>query len=544
MRSGMGEAIAQSGYAIDFGTSNTVVARWNAITQSSETLSLPGLSVQIGANPPLIPSLIYVEQATDPQLLVGQQVRDHGFDLASNPRFFRNFKRGIGTPVQGFMPELDGQQVSFEQAGQWFLTTVIQTLQKTEPTLPALTFTVPVDSFEAYRHWLGQVCQDLQVDQVRMLDEPTAAALGYGLSGGETVLVIDFGGGTLDLSLVRLESVSTSTGKPLGFLLKWGSKNLAQDSAQRPKLARVLAKAGDSLGGADIDHWLVDEFAATQGLPTTALTLRLAERLKIQLSEQTEATEAYFNDETLESYALQLDRDRFTQILNAHGFFERLQACLTQVLRQARRQGLEPSDINAVLLVGGTAQIPAVQDWVREQFDPAKVRSEKPFEAIAQGALQLSQGFEIKDFLYHSYGIRYWDRRNNCHGWHPLIREGQPYPSPEPVELLLGASMDNQSRIELVIGELGAEGTQATEVYFDGDRLVTRTLSPGQTQVQPLNDTDSARTLANLDPPGYPGSDRIKLLFQVDGDRFLRVTVEDLLTARTLLEEQVIVRLS
>lgn len=540
----MGDAIARSGYAIDFGTSNTVVARWNAATQSAETMSLPGLSMQIGANPPLIPSLVYVEQADEQTIVAGQQVRDRGLDLASNPRFFRNFKRGIGTPVQGFLPELDGQTVTFETAGQWFLNQVIQSLQATESSLPSLTFTVPVDSFEAYRHWLGGVCAGLNVDQVRMLDEPTAAALGYGLTGGETVLVIDFGGGTLDMSLVRLEQSKTATGKPIGFLLKWGQKNLAEDSAQRPKLARVLAKAGENLGGADIDHWLVDAFATSQGLPTTALTLRLAERLKIQLSEQTEATEAYFNDETFESYMLEMDRDRFAEVLTVHGFFERLEGCLTQVLRQARRQGLEPSDIDAVLLVGGTAQIPAVQDWVRQQFDPDKVRFEKPFEAIAQGALQLSQGFEIKDFLYHSYGIRYWDRRNSRHGWHPLIKEGQPYPTPEPVELLLGASLENQSRIEVVIGELGAEGNTATEVYFDGDRLVTRTLASEQTQVQPLNDNDSARTLATLDPPGYPGSDRIRLLFQVDGDRFLRVTVEDLLTARTLMDDQVIVRLS
>ncbi len=54
-------------------------------------------------------------------------------------------------------------------------------------------FTVPVDSFEAYRHWLGQVCNSLQVEQVRMLDEPTAAALGYGLADRETLLVLDFG---------------------------------------------------------------------------------------------------------------------------------------------------------------------------------------------------------------------------------------------------------------------------------------------------------------------------------------------------------------
>jgi molecular chaperone DnaK (HSP70) len=66
---------------------------------------------------------------------------------------------------------------------------------------------VPVDSFEAYRHWLGKVCQALPVESVRMLDEPTAAALGYGMVNEEILLVIDFGGGTLDLSLVQLDKV-------------------------------------------------------------------------------------------------------------------------------------------------------------------------------------------------------------------------------------------------------------------------------------------------------------------------------------------------
>jgi molecular chaperone DnaK (HSP70) len=107
-------------YAIDFGTSNTVVARWNPVTQQAETLSLPGVSLRIGQNPDLIPSLLYVEDAQKAQVLVGQQVRDRGLDIQSDPRFFRGFKRGIGTSVQGFLPELDGQQVRFEDAGCWF----------------------------------------------------------------------------------------------------------------------------------------------------------------------------------------------------------------------------------------------------------------------------------------------------------------------------------------------------------------------------------------------------------------------------------------
>ncbi len=529
--------------AIDFGTSNTVITRWNPVTKESETLNLPGLSVQQSLNPPLIPSLLYVEDAAQGQVLVGQQVRDRGLDLKNDPRFFRTFKRGIGTEIQGFLPELDGQIVTFEQVGQWFLNQVITQLEPMQGGLESLVLTVPVDSFEAYRYWLGKVCQGLPVEQVRMLDEPTAAALGYGMADQEILLVIDFGGGTLDLSLVQLDQSTKVASKPIGFLLKFGNKSLAEDSKQKVKTARVLAKAGQNLGGSDLDNWIVDYFATTQGLSVSPLTMRLAEKVKIQLSTQTQASEVYFNDETFESYELELNRETLEGILREHSFFERLDESMTQLLQQARRQGIEVGDINAVLLVGGTVQIPAVQTWVKQYFTQDKIRCDRPFEAIAQGALQITQGVEIKDFLYHSYGIRYWDRRNNRHSWHPIIREGQPYPMTQPVQVVLGASVESQPSIELIMGELGTD-TGATEVYFDGDRMITRRLDSGITTVKPLNDRDGARTIANLTPLGFPGSDRIKILFLVDEQRFLRITVEDLLTNETLLENQLVAQLS
>jgi molecular chaperone DnaK (HSP70) len=526
--------------AIDFGTSNTVVARWNAALNQPEVVNLSQLAWRLHPLPPLVPSLVHVDNAALGQVLIGQPVRDRGLDRAQG-RFFRNFKRGIGTSVQGFLPEIDGQLVSFEQIGQWFLSALIRDLKAQEGDLDSLIFTVPVDSFEAYRSWLGELCQQLDIEQVRMLDEPTAAALGYGLRGGETLLVIDFGGGTLDFSLVQL---AAQTGRqPLGFLLKWGQTNLAEKSGQAVKTAQVLAKAGENLGGSDIDSWLAEYFEQTQGMAVSPLSLRLAEQLKIQLSSQEQATEVFFDDETLESYELQLDRAQFEQILRTQGFFEGLDRCLTGVLQQARRQGLEKEDIAAVLLVGGTAQVPAVQRWVETHFPADKIRRDKPFEAIAQGALQLDQGIELKDFLYHGYGIRYWDKRNNCHSWHPIIAKGQTYPMSQPIELRLGASLENQPSIELILGELGESQSQ-TEIYFEGNRLVTkRSQGDATVTVQPLNDRDGARTMASLMPLGMPGCDRIKLAFTIDQNRFLRLTVEDLLIGETLMTDQAVIQM-
>lgn len=526
--------------AVDFGTSNTVIARWNPATERPETLSLPGLSLSLGTLPPLVPSLVYVEKPTAAGVVVGQAVRDRGLDIAADPRFFANLKRGIGTPLQGFLPDIDGESLSFEQLGEWFLRSLLTQVRAVAGDDDTLVLTVPVDSFEAYRLWLGDVATSLDFKEVRLIDEPTAAALGYGLTGEQTLLVLDFGGGTLDWSMVRL--VAPAQQQPVGFLLKWRGQGREQTSVQKPELARVLAKAGENLGGADIDQWLVEHFAA-QGVPSGAVVQRLAERLKIALSDQTEAAEAYFDDETFDTYDLALTRDQFEKILAQHHFFERLEKGLAQVLQQGQRQGIDQEAIDAVLLVGGTAQIPAVQRWVMQQFGAEKVRCDRPFEAVAQGALQIAQGLAIEDFLYHSYGIRYWDRRNNRHGWHPILNQGQPYPMGAPVEITLGASVEKQPSIELIVGELGAASTQ-TEVYFENGRLVTRQLGGDAPSVQPLNDREGARTIAQLDPAGFPGSDRVRLLFRVDGDRLLRITVEDILTGNTLLDNEAVVRLS
>lgn len=182
-------------------------------------------------------------------------------------------------------------------------------------------FTVPVDSFETYRHWLGQLSQSLQVERVQMIDEPTAAALGYQMLGQELLLVIDFGGGTLDLSLVQLATGTSTASRPLGLILKWGNQQLAERSGQQPKIARVLAKAGQNFGGSDIDYWITDHLCSTLGLTPSPLITRLAERLKIQLSLQTQGSEVYFDPQTFDSYELFLDRSQLEQILQSHGVF-------------------------------------------------------------------------------------------------------------------------------------------------------------------------------------------------------------------------------
>ncbi|GBO53680.1 chaperone protein DnaK [Pseudanabaena sp. lw0831] len=530
-------------YAIDFGTSNTVVARISE-NGEPETVNISDYSSLIADNPPLIPSFVYVQDAAKEQVLIGQEVCDRGLDNKNNrgeQRFFKAFKRAIGSNVSMFVPEVDGREIEFELVGEWFLKRIIDRL----PDVDSLIFTVPVDSFESYRNWLGEVCENLAVNQVRILDEPTAAALGYGLKvGDETILVVDFGGGTLDLSLVKLsfaqlQTESTQPKTPLGFLLKWGDrtvKNKPLTNNQSSQTAKVLAKTGQNLGGIDIDNWIIDYFHSSLGLPKNSLVNRLAERIKIALSNAESSTEVYFNDQTFESYELTLTRSQLNQILEQHKFFVNLDSALDRIRQQATRQNIDLDQIDAILLVGGTSQIPAVKEWALRHFPAEKVKANKPFEAISHGAV--SQGWELKDFLYHSYGVRFWDKRYKKHNWHTIIKSGETYPLLKPVELTLGASVADQPSIELVIGELGETNV---EVYFEDDRLVTRVLDGKQVAAQILN--ENSKAIAKLEPLGQTGSDRIKVFFQVDEKRTLRITVLDLLTKQNLLVDIPVVQL-
>jgi molecular chaperone DnaK (HSP70) len=527
-------------YSLDFGTTNTLLGRWMATATQPETLSLPGLSVP---HLPMIPSLVYVHDAQRGQVSVGHEVIAQGLDNSSDPRFFSNFKRGIGSSVQGFTPILDEEEVTFEQVGRWFLQRVLEKLTQQENIVEDLVLTVPVNSFEPYRFWLTGIAQSLSASKIQLLDESTAAALGYGLRTENLMLVIDFGGGTLDLTLIQ---PAFADDRPVGFLVKWGQKVLGQKD-QRTPIAKVLAKVGLNLGGTDVDRWLADDLAEEQTIRNPQRLQRIAERIKVRLSSEAEAEAIFEGDKDKgdeSKTTLTYSRQRLEQLLTKQGFFEQLSGAVEQINAQARQRGIEELDLTAVLLVGGTALIPSVQRWVHQKFSTPKIYSDRPFEAVVQGALYLGRGFQqVQDFLYNSYGIRYWDHKQARHNWHPLFKSGTPYPTAKPFELVLGASVSSQPSIELVIGEWGSSN-QATEVFFDGTRLVTRKTSSNQQDIRSLNDTEEGRTIARLNPLGYPGKDRIKVQFRVDEQKTLRITVHDLETKKVLLEDTPVVELS
>ena len=177
--------LVMSAIAIDFGSTNTVMARWNIATNQPETLIFENLSRPAPLNF-LVPSLLYVQNAETEIVKIGQRVIDIGKDR-SQTRLFNQIKRRLVADVR-YVPKLDGVKVTPEWVGNQFLRGLLKELRSQQLFPTAIILTVPVQSYEKYLRWLEGCSTEifasnlpsLQSPQIRIIDEPTAAALGYG----------------------------------------------------------------------------------------------------------------------------------------------------------------------------------------------------------------------------------------------------------------------------------------------------------------------------------------------------------------------------
>jgi molecular chaperone DnaK (HSP70) len=528
--------------AVDFGSSNTVIAVWNAILNQPQTLKLPDL-VRAYPQDFLIPSILYVEDAKRDRVSIGQQVISKGYSLRS-PRYFSGIKRRLALQT-GFVPQIDGVDLAPELLGKLFLRELFERLQAQQLDIKEAIFAAPVQSYERYLRWLESCgATDLLKyapgSRLRTIDEPTAAALGYAIAQpGLVILVIDFGGGTLDLSLVRTPSHDDIT--------NWGTYVGAASQEIDPEMGttqvEVIAKTGQTLGGIDIDRWLLEDYLAShqsmQPEPSAVnFLLSLMERLKVTLSTTESATEAWFNTETLEAHEISYNRTQLESILRSRGFYRVLQTAIDDVVHFAVGKGILKMDVKHIALIGGSTQIPSVQNLIAQYFPSATIYSDKPFEAVAHGALSLIRGTAIKDYLFHSYAIRYWQSQTQQWQYQPLFLKGQSYPTTRSTELLLCASHPDQATIELVIGELEKRSPNSVEVIFEGDRLVTIVNQNPQEIFVPLAEHGAPQAIATLEPLGQPGSDRLKVMFSVDAYRQLLISAIDLETQKQILTNQ------
>ena len=508
--------------AIDLGSTTTVVA-WQEEQGTPSLLALPPYSL---SEPCVVPSLLWLSHQGHSHPLIGRQVLEAGLAGRSDPGLCRDFKRWIGAAVaDSEAPAPWGSWMTPEEAGSSLLRAIWKALPHgLEPR--RLVLTAPVDSYSGYRRWLMEVLQDLPVPEIALVDEPTAAAIGCGLAPGSRVLVVDFGGGTLDVSLVVLQG-GEGRSAPVAQLLRFAGRDL-QDSRQRLRTARVLGKAGVPIGGRDLDHWIAA--ALRPGESLTGELLAGAEALKCALSKEEQALSIV---SPLEGppYELRLNRSGFEELLESRGLGTMIRGLLDAMAAAARREGFELSRLDAVLPVGGSSRIPWLRRLLKDQLPSVPLRDERPVESVALGALALTPGVQIRDVLSRGVCLRCWDQRSRAHLWHPLFQAGQHWPTPQAqaLELVLASSGADQSALELVFGEPLPE-ERAEVVFVDGVPLI-RPRQAGMPQVQPWA---VPPIQLPLNPPGSIGVDRLRLHFSINGEGQLELEGDDLLVGQAL----------
>lgn len=521
--------------AIDFGTSNTVVCILDPSTQTPLTLKFADISRgfrSATATHYVIPSLLYVQGKQ--QVILGEQVRSQRLGYVNPERLFQGFKRDLAANFRPPSRLLDDLSYDVESVAELFLTEILAQVRQQVSEISAVVFTVPVGAFELYLDWFRDLAARLDLPNPQIIDESTAAALGYAIRAvGAIVLVVDFGGGTLDLSLVRTSQ--------------------RQHQVVR---AEVLAKADIYVGGIDIDTWIVEDYLRQIQTSRQQIgeigwlnLLEIAERLKIKLSEEPTASESWFDDQNFISHLVTLDRDRLAEILEQNQLLEQLRQALDETLAIAARAGVTKSQIQQVLMVGGSSQLVAVQQLLVSYFGKSKVKLDQPFTAVAFGALSLNQMVAINDYLHHGYAIRLWDPYSRTYSYYPLFTKGTPYPAKRDEPLILQVANDGQTEIRLDIGEIG-EVCEA-EVTYNRQGQMTSTQLQRHTKFRSLIVADQVKginqaqaCIATLEPPGQAGKDRIEINFAVTSDRVLIATVTDLLSRKILIDRAAIAKLS
>lgn len=494
--------------AIDLGSSTTVVA-WQEGGEPARLLPLPPYST---GDPPVVPSLLWRAGSGEGRPLIGRQVLEAGLAADQGAGLCRDFKRRIGAgepPIAGGLTP--------EQAGGILLQRIWAALPE-GITPHRLVLTAPIESYRGYRRWLQEECRALPVAELALVDEPTAAAIGAGLAPGSRVLVVDLGGGTLDLSLVALEG-GEGRPAPIAQLLRFAGRDLER-SGQGLRCARVIGKAGLPLGGRDLDRWIANSLCPDA--PAEGALLEAAERLKCRLSEEEEALELC-SLPGQPPRELRLRRSELERLLQERGLLARLEELLAAVLAGARREGLDPTTFDAVLPVGGGSRLPLLRAWLAERFPGVPLRGERPVEAVALGALALTPGVRLQDVLTRGVSLRIWDQRSQAHRWHPLFVAGQGWPTERPLDIVLACSEEGQHQLEIVLGEPQPESR--AEVVFEGGLPVLRSRPAGEAAVRPWSTPPLVLPLAS---PGRRGEDRLRLRFAIDREGALVLEGEDL----------------
>ena len=355
---------------IDLGTTNSCVA----VIEGGEPVVIPNAE---GAR--TTPSVVAFKK--DGERIVGRVAKQQA---VSNPdRTIASIKREMGTAHK---VTVDGKDYTPQEISAMILSKLKQDAEAyLGDKVVEAVITVPAYFTDAQRQATKDAGKIAGMEVKRIINEPTAAALAYGVDKEESqkVMVYDLGGGTFDVSILDIDD----------------------------GVIEVLATAGNNrLGGDDFDKcvmdWMAAEFKKTEGIDLTGDKVAMqrlkeaAEKAKIELSgvTSTSINLPYITADATgpKHLDLTLSRAKFDQ-LTAH-LVEATAGPVRQAMNDA---GLSGSDIHKVLMVGGSSRIPAVQEMVKKLTGKEGFKGINPDECVAMGAALQGGVFtgDVKDLL-------------------------------------------------------------------------------------------------------------------------------------------------
>ncbi len=417
---------------IDLGTTNSEVAGF-----------LDGRVQVLGPGNQILPSCVGFSAGGE--LLVGESARNQ---LALYPeRTIRSIKRRMGSSEsvmiagKSFSPTEVSSLILRELAG-WAKSALGGTPNKAVITVPAYFS----DAQRAATREAGALAG---LEVVRILNEPTAASLAYGYAGGgrHTALVYDLGGGTFDVSVVSVEGEITEV------LASHGNNKLGGDDFD-DLLAAHLCREFERQHGIDVRQGNTPGAKARLWWAAEEAKKKLSSEVYVQIREESVTTR---NGRPLH-LEMEISRKDYEDMIR--GLVE---STLDSVSKALSDSGRKPSDMDAVLLVGGSTRTPLVFEMLRERIGIEPRQDVHPDLCVALGAGVLASrlsgrdaGRVLVDVSPYSFGISFLGERGGVpypHCYKPIIRRNTPLPLTRSEEYSTSHPFQTEVDLQVYQGE-------------------------------------------------------------------------------------------